>query len=33
VARYKILYWKEIPTQIRVEDELDDVNVTLDERL
>lgn len=32
MARYKILYWKEIPTQIRVEDELDDVNVTLDER-
>jgi len=32
VAKYKILYWKEIPTQIRVEDEFDDVTVMLDER-
>jgi hypothetical protein len=32
VAKYKILYWKEIPTQIRAEDDLDDVTVMLDER-
>jgi hypothetical protein len=32
VARYRILYWKDIPTQIRVDDELDDLNVMLDER-
>ena len=32
MAKYKILYWKEIPTQIRVEDEFDDVTVMLDER-
>lgn len=32
MARYKILYWKEIPTQIKVEDELDDVTVMLDDR-
>ena len=32
VANYKILYWKQIPTQIRVEDEFDDVTVMLDER-
>ena len=27
---YKILYWQEIPTQIKAEDEADDVNVFLD---
>ena len=32
MARYKILYWKEIPTQIRVEDELDELNAMLDDR-
>jgi hypothetical protein len=32
MARYKILYWKEIPTQIRVEDDLDDLTVMLDDR-
>jgi len=32
VATYKILSWKEIPTQIRVEDDLDTVNVILDDR-
>ena len=32
VATYKILYWKEIPTQITVEDESDTVNVMLDDR-
>jgi hypothetical protein len=32
VAKYKILYWKEIPTQIKVEDDFDDVTVMLDER-
>jgi hypothetical protein len=29
VATYKILYWQEIPTQIKAEDELDDVTVML----
>jgi hypothetical protein len=32
VARYKILYWQEIPTQIKVEDDDDDLTVTLDDR-
>lgn len=32
MATYRILYWKGIPTQIRVEDELDDVTVMLDEQ-
>lgn len=32
MATYKILSWKEIPTQIRVEDESDTVNVMLDDR-
>ena len=32
MAKYKILYWKDIPTQIRAEDEFDDVTVMLDER-
>jgi hypothetical protein len=30
VATYKILYWQEIPTQIKAEDDADDVTVTLD---
>ena len=30
MATYKILYWQEIPTQIKVEDDSDDVNVMLD---
>jgi Virulence factor len=29
---YRILYWQEIPTQIRAEDELDDVTLELDGR-
>ena len=32
MATYKILYWQEIPTQIKAEDEMDDVTVMLDER-
>ena len=32
MAKYRMLYWKEIPTQIRAEDELDDVTVKLDDR-
>ena len=32
MATYKILCWKEIPTQIRVEDESDTVTVMLDDR-
>jgi hypothetical protein len=32
VAIYKILYWQEIPTQIRVEDDEDDLTVMLDDR-
>ena len=32
MATYKILYWREIPTQIKVEDESDDVTVLLDDR-
>ena len=30
MTTYKILYWQEIPTQIKAEDELDDVTVMLD---
>lgn len=30
MATYKILYWQEIPTQIKAEDDADDVTVTLD---
>ena len=32
MATYKVLCWKEIPTQIRVEDESDTVTVMLDDR-
>ena len=32
MATYKILCWKEIPTQITVEDESDTVTVMLDDR-
>jgi hypothetical protein len=32
MARYKILYWKEIPTQIKAEDDFDDATVMLDDR-
>ncbi len=30
MATYKILYWQEIPSQIKAEDDLDDVTVALD---
>ena len=30
MATYRILYWQEIPTQIKAEDEIDDVTVQLD---
>ena len=32
MATYKILYWQEIPTQIKVEDDSDDVTLMLDEK-
>jgi Virulence factor len=32
VAIYKVLYWQEIPTQIKAEDDVEDVTVMLDER-
>jgi hypothetical protein len=32
VARYTILYWQEIPSQIKVEDDLDEITVPLDPR-
>lgn len=32
MATFKILYWQEIPTQIKAEDDSDDVTVMLDER-
>jgi hypothetical protein len=32
VATYKVLYWQEIPTQIRAEDDLDEVTLMLDGR-
>jgi hypothetical protein len=30
MTTYKILYWQEIPTQIKAEDDGEDVNVALD---
>jgi hypothetical protein len=30
MTTYKVLYWQEIPTQIKAEDESDDVTVMLD---
>jgi hypothetical protein len=33
MATYKILYWQEIPSQIKAEDESDDVTLPLDGRL
>jgi hypothetical protein len=32
MTTYKILYWQEIPTQIKAEDEMDDVDLMLDGR-
>jgi hypothetical protein len=32
VATYKILYWQEVPSQIKAEDDLDDVTLPLDPR-
>ena len=32
MAIFRILYWQEIPTQIKAEDETDDVTVMLDEK-
>ncbi len=32
MATYKILYWQEVPTQIKAEDESEDVTVMLDGR-
>jgi hypothetical protein len=32
MTTFKILYWQEIPTQIKAEDEVDDVTVMLDDR-
>lgn len=32
MATYKVLYWQEIPTQIRAEDDEDDVTLELDGR-
>ena len=32
MTTYKILYWQEIPTQIKAEDESDDVAVMMDDK-
>ena len=32
MATYKILYWQEIPSQIKVEDDADDVTVQMPDR-
>lgn len=32
MATYKVLYWQEVPTQIRAEDELEDVTLMLDDK-
>ena len=31
MTTYKILYWQEIPTQIKAEDDMDDITVMLDD--
>ena len=32
MATYKVLYWQEIPSQIKAEDDMDDVTVQLPDR-
>ena len=32
MATYTILYWQEIPSQIKAEDDHDDITLTLDDR-
>jgi hypothetical protein len=32
MATFKVLYWQEIPTQIKAEDDLDEVTLPLDAR-
>jgi hypothetical protein len=32
MATYKILYWQEVPSQIRAEDELDEITLPLPDR-
>jgi Virulence factor len=32
MATYKILYWQEVPSQIRAEDDEDEINLPLDRR-
>ena len=32
MTTYKILYWQEIPTQIKAEDESEDITVMLDDK-
>lgn len=32
MATYKVLYWQEVPTQIKAEDESEDVSLMLDDR-
>jgi hypothetical protein len=32
MATYKILYWQEIPSQVKAEDDMDDVTVQLPDR-
>jgi hypothetical protein len=32
VAKYQILYWHEVPSQIKAEDDEDDVNVALPQK-
>jgi hypothetical protein len=32
MATYKILYWQQIPSQVRAEDEQDDITVAMPER-
>lgn len=33
MATYKILYWQEVPSQIKVEDEIEEVNLPLSQKL
>jgi len=32
MAKYKVLYWQEIPSQVKAEDDFDDVSLPMPER-
>jgi len=32
MATYKVLYWQEVPSQVKAEDDLDEVNIPMPQR-